>query len=218
MCIRIIRDGESREVRENVVNSGKYIHIPMRNNRGVQGLPQRVARALVLLTALAACAAPAAFAAGADAGTGRSATAQRAPAAASTLALVIVGDAAIAAPARDVIGAYAQEHGFRVIESRVAEDDGDYRPDPRPFARKAAAVFYIEAMPVGATEVEYYGNVSTLYSVQMALSAYRAGDGSLLWRMPAQSVDFTALNAREKAQEAVEPLLAEIGQELRRLR
>lgn len=144
--------------------------------------------------------------------------AQRSGAAASTLALVIVGDAAIAVPARDVIGAYAREHGFHVIEVREPGDDADRRPDPRPFARKAAAVFYIEAMPVGATEVEYYGNVSTLYSVQMALSAYRSGDGSLLWRMPSQPVDFTALNAREKAEETVQPLLAEIGQELRRLR
>ncbi|MCQ4167291.1 hypothetical protein [Tahibacter harae] len=174
---------------------------------------------LALAALLALACAPMVSAAGADAASGgRGAAASRSGAAASTLALVIVGDAAIAAPARDVIGAYAQEHGFHVIEAREPGGEGDRRPDPRPFARKAAAVFYIEAMPVGATEVEYYGNVSTLYSVQMALSAYRSGDGSLLWRMPAQSVDFTALNAREKAEETVEPLLAEIGQELRRLR
>lgn len=197
------------------MKSGKYRHIPVLLRDRIQPRPA----SLALAALLALSCAPMASAAGADAASGgRGAAASRSGAAASTLALVIVGDAAIAAPARDVIGAYAQEHGFRVIEAREPRDEGDHRPDPRPFARKAAAVFYIEAMPVGATEVEYYGNVSTLYSVQMALSAYRAGDGSLLWRMPAQSVDFTALNAREKAEETVEPLLAEIGQELRRLR
>ena len=133
---------------------------------------------------------------------------------APTIAIVISGDSVIAGPARDAIGAFAREQGFRVIQANGRSRESE----PRAYARKADAVFYVDANPVGATEVEYYGNVSTLYSAEFSLSAYRPSDGELLFSAPSQSVDFTALNAREKAQETVEPLLADIEQELRRIR
>lgn len=136
--------------------------------------------------------------------------ARRAP----TIAIVISGDSVIAAPARDAIGEFAREQGFRVLQANGRSSASE----PAAYARKADAVFYIDADPVGATEVVYYGNVSTLYSAQFSLSAYRAGDGEPLFSTPAQSVDFTVLNAREKAEEAVAPLLADIEQELRRIR
>lgn len=134
--------------------------------------------------------------------------ARRAP----TVAIVLQGDAAIAGPAGNVIGAVAREQGFRVIEGRGRD------ADPRDYARRADAVFVVSANPIGTTEVEYYGNASTLYSAELSLSAYRPSDGTSLWDAPIVSVDFTALNAREKAQESVEPLLADIEQELRRMR
>lgn len=137
-----------------------------------------------------------------------SAKAKRAP----TVAIVLSGDAAIAGPAGSAIGEVARREGFQVIEGRGRG------ADPRSYARKADAVFVVDANPVGATEVEYYGNVSTLYSAQMSLAAYRPSDGELLWDGPDLSVDFTALNAREKAEEALAPLLADVEQELRRVR
>lgn len=137
-----------------------------------------------------------------------SAGAKRAP----TVAIVLSGDAAIAGPAGSAIGEVARRQGFQVIEGRGRSSD------PRAYARRADAVFVIDANPVGATEVEYYGNVSTLYSAQMSLAAYRPSDGELIWDGPALSVDFTALNAREKAEEAMAPLLADVEQELRRVR
>ena len=143
----------------------------------------------------------------APAGAAERSAARRAP----TVAIVLSGDAAIVGPAGSAIGQVARDQGFQVIERRGAGD-------PRSFARKADAVFVVDANPVGATEVEYYGNVSTLYSAQMSLAAYRPSDGQLLWDAPALSVDFTALNAREKAEEALAPLLADVEQELRRVR
>lgn len=131
-----------------------------------------------------------------------------------TVAVVISGDSVIAGPARDAIAAVAREQGFRVIQANGRSRESE----PRAYARKADAVFYVDANPVGATEVVYYGNVSTLYSAEFSLSAYRSSDGELLFSAPSQSVDFTALNAREKAQETLEPLLADIEDELRRIR
>ncbi|MBN8741890.1 MAG: hypothetical protein BGP24_18290 [Lysobacterales bacterium 69-70] len=136
--------------------------------------------------------------------------ARRAP----TVAIVISGDSALAGPARDALGAFARDQGFRVIQANGRSRDSA----PQAYARKADAVFYLDANPIGATEVGYYGNVSTLYSAEVSLSAYRVSDGELLFEARPQSVDFTALNAREKAEEAVEPLLADVEQELRRVR
>ncbi|GMV31517.1 MAG: hypothetical protein AMXMBFR59_36420 [Rhodanobacteraceae bacterium] len=131
-----------------------------------------------------------------------------------TVAVVISGDSVIAGPARDAIAAVARDQGFRVIQANGRSRESE----PRAYARKAVAVFYVDANPVGTTEVVYYGNVSTLYSAEFSLSAYRPSDGELLFSVPSQSVDFTALNAREKAQETLEPLLADIEDELRRIR
>jgi eukaryotic-like serine/threonine-protein kinase len=160
--------------------------------------PHRWLLAAALLTALAP----------AVAAERSNASARRAP----TVAIVLSGDAAIAGPAGKAVSQVAREQGFRVIEGRGRTTD------PRAYARKADAVFVIDANPVGATEVEYYGNLSTLYSAQVSLSAYRPSDGELLWDAPALSVDFTSLNAREKAEEAMAPLLADVEQELRRVR
>lgn len=168
-----------------------------------------VSRSAVAAAVLAAGVALPAFAAERSArGEKASMAARRAP----TVAIVLHGDAAIAGPAGNVIGAVAREQGFRVIEGRGRD------AEPRDYARRADAVFVIAANPIGATEVEYYGNASTLYSAELSLSAYRASDGTPIWDAPTLSVDFTALNASEKAQESVEPLLADIEQELQRMR
>ncbi|HSX61357.1 MAG TPA: hypothetical protein VLF18_14240 [Tahibacter sp.] len=138
------------------------------------------------------------------------AAARRAP----TIAIVVSGDSVIAGPARDAIGALARDQGFRVIQANGRSRESE----PQAYARKADAVFYLDANPIGTTDIEYYGNVSTLYSAEFSLSAYRPSNGELLFSAPPQPVDFTALNAREKAQETVEPLLADIEDELQRLR
>ena len=174
--------------------------------RGIRGLSTGLLAAGLLITAVAAPAADNTRVAARK----NDAAARRAP----TIAIVISGDSVIAGPARDAIGAFAQEQGFRVIQANGRSREWV----PQAYARKADAVFYLDANPVGATEVVYYGNVSTLYSAQFSLNAYRPSNGELLFSAPSQSVDFTALNAREKAQETVEPLLADIEDELRRLR
>jgi eukaryotic-like serine/threonine-protein kinase len=167
-----------------------------------------VFRGALAAAVLAAVAMPAFAAERAARGDKANSAARRAP----TVAIVLQGDAALAGPAGNVIGAVAREQGFRIIEGRGRD------AEPRDFARRADAVFVVTANPVGTTEVEYYGNVSTLYSAELSLSAWRPSDGTQLWDAPIVSVDFTALNAREKAQESVEPMLADIEEELRRIR
>ncbi|MGH8171660.1 MAG: hypothetical protein ACREPX_00840, partial [Rhodanobacteraceae bacterium] len=79
---------------------------------------------------------------------------------------------------------------------------------------KADAVVFVNARPVGSQEMYYYGQSSTLYSVQFAMKAYRVSDGSVLWSSSAENVNFTTLNAAEKAREAIEPLIETVDSRL----
>ena len=104
-----------------------------------------------------------------------------------------------------------QSRGFRVIEGGVS---GGESPNLRALARRADAVVYIHARPVGQQELTYYGQQSTLYTVQLGVKAYSTADGRLLWTAPASQVNFTSLNAADKAREAVSPLLDEAARHL----
>lgn len=121
-----------------------------------------------------------------------------------TIIVVAAGDDVIAAPAEEALVSALQRHGFRVIEgSRVRGE----RPSVGEYAGKADAVVFVHARPVGSQQMQYYGQSSTLYTVQLAVKAYRVSDRSILWTGAAQQVNFTSLNAAEKAREAIEPML-----------
>ena len=60
------------------------------------------------------------------------------------------------------------------------------------------------ARPVGSQEINYYGQSSTLYTVQLGVKAYRVSDGSVMWTSSTEQVNFTSLNAAEKAREAID--------------
>ncbi|MFO1506929.1 MAG: serine/threonine-protein kinase [Lysobacterales bacterium] len=128
-----------------------------------------------------------------------------------TVAVAIGGDTSIAGPAESAMASLLQSRGFRVIEGGVS---GGESPNLRALARRADAVVYIHARPVGQQELTYYGQQSTLYTVQLGVKAYSTADGRLLWTAPASQVNFTSLNAADKAREAVSPLLDEAARHL----
>jgi serine/threonine-protein kinase len=102
-----------------------------------------------------------------------------------------------------------QSRGFRVIEGHG---------NARSFAGRADAVLVINARPVGTQEMQYYGQSSTLYTVQLGVKAYRVPDGSVLWTSSPEQVNFTSLNAAEKAREAIEPMLDTVDSRLAEFR
>jgi serine/threonine-protein kinase len=124
-----------------------------------------------------------------------------------TIAVVAGGDDVIASPAVHALIQRLQGRGFRVIEGGHAQGD---RPSLRGLSGRADAVVFIQARPVGSQQLNYYGQSSTLYTVQLGLTAYRVGDGSVLWTGGTQQVNFTNLNAAEKAREAIEPMLGDV--------
>ncbi|MGB0132897.1 protein kinase domain-containing protein [Dokdonella sp.] len=132
-----------------------------------------------------------------------------------TIAVVIGGDDVIAEPARDAIASLLQRRGFRVIEGGQVSGNS---PDLGRLSGRADAVVFIQAKPVGSQELFYYGQASTLYTVQLGVKAYRVSDGSTLWSSSKSQVNFSTLNATEKAEEAVGPLLDDVDRNLAEFR
>ncbi|MBL0162612.1 MAG: protein kinase [Xanthomonadales bacterium] len=128
-----------------------------------------------------------------------------------TIAVVVGGDDVITEPARDAIVSLLQRRGFRVIEAGEASGS---KPDMGSLRGRADAVVFVQAKPVGSQQLQYYGQSSTLYTVQMGVKAYRVSDGSTLWSSRMEQVNFSTLNATEKAQEAIEPILDAVDSNL----
>lgn len=132
-----------------------------------------------------------------------------------TIAVMSSGDDVISSPAEDALVDLLQRRGFRVIEGGRGHGD---TPNLRSLAGKADAVVFVQARPVGSQQLNYYGQSSTMYTVQLGVRAYRVSDGSVLWRSGGDQVNFTSLNAAEKAREAIEPLLDNIDGQLAEFR
>jgi len=128
-----------------------------------------------------------------------------------TIAVVIGGDDVIAEPARDAVVNLLQRRGYRVIEAGTVSGS---QPNLRSLHGRAEAVVFVQAKPVGSQVLTYYGQASTLYTVQMGVKAYRVSDGSTLWSSGMEQINFTTLNAAEKAQEAIDPLLDAVDRNL----
>lgn len=128
-----------------------------------------------------------------------------------TIAVVVGGDDVITEPARDAIVSLLQRRGFRVIEAGEASGS---KPNMGSLRGRADAVVFVQAKPIGSQELQYYGQSSTLYTVQMGVKAYRVSDGSTLWSSGMDQVNFSTLNATEKAREAIEPLLDAVDSNL----
>ncbi len=132
-----------------------------------------------------------------------------------TVAVIASGDDVIASPAEEALVSLLQSRGFRVIEGGRSQGDS---PNLRALAGKADAVVFVRARPVGTQQMQYYGQSSTLYTVQLGVKAYRVSDGSVLWTSGAEQVNFTSLNAAEKAREAIEPMLDKVDGRLAEFR
>ena len=132
-----------------------------------------------------------------------------------TIAVVVGGDDVITEPARDAVVSLLQRRGFRVIEAGSAQGN---QPNLRALHGRADAVVFVQAKPVGSLVMTDYGQASTLYTVQMGVKAYRVSDGSTLWTSGMEQVNFTTLNASEKAREAIDPLLDAVDDNLAEFR
>ncbi len=70
-----------------------------------------------------------------------------------------------------------------------------------------SAVTVVKAEPLGTTQLNYYGQSSTLFSVNLTVKSYDTDNHSPVNAGFMSKVDFTALNAQGQAREAIEPEL-----------
>lgn len=128
-----------------------------------------------------------------------------------TVAVVSSGDDVISGPAEEAVGDLLRRRGFRVIDGGRAGGD---RPDLGALRGRADAVVFVHARPVGSQEMTYYGQSSTLYTVQLAVKAYKVANGEVLWSSGSEQVNFTTLNAADQAREAIGPMLDSVDANL----
>jgi serine/threonine-protein kinase len=132
------------------------------------------------------------------------------------------GDEAISGPAEAAIERTLERKGYRVSDQdsmpRVDNLLGGERPRFAEALRllrgHADAVVFVHARKVGTQEMSYYGQSSTLYTAQLAVRAYSVEQGRPLGPPWDEQVNFTSLNAGEKAKEAVEPMLERVSERL----
>jgi eukaryotic-like serine/threonine-protein kinase len=129
-----------------------------------------------------------------------------------------VGDLGITAAAEQLLEQQLEDRGFLLADEDTIPgmnailDSG--RPDvPRLLgmlarANNIRAVTVINAQPTGSSQLEFYGQVETVFSANLSVKSYdvqsRSGVGSGI----NTKVSFSNLNADEKAREAVEESLS----------
>ncbi len=142
------------------------------------------------------------------------------PAADPRMVVVAVGDRALAGPVEQLlenalldreldvldeaffpdIGVFANEQGVDLagLSGLIQDNGGD-------------VLVLAEIDYIGETQLQYYGQFSTLYSVNVKIRNISLRDRRPLGRGWTRKVDFTTLNADEKAREEVGPIVDDVA-------
>jgi len=131
------------------------------------------------------------------------------------VAVIAIGDPAIVLPAKHVLEETLSDEGFLLVDSDMAPGVQRLLRSGRPdvpavlsaLARShgVRAVTVVRAEPLGTTQLNYYGQSDTLFSVNLTVKSYDTDNRSPLGSGFMSKVDFTALNAQAQAREAIEP-------------
>ncbi len=144
-----------------------------------------------------------------------------------TIAILAGGDAAVSGPAQEAIASALSSHGFRVVDQDMLPGVGRLMRGERPrYAEalkvlsrgKVDAVVFVHARAVGSQNLTYYGQNSTLYTAQLGVRAYDVNARRRLGRGWSEQVNFTSLNANQKAHAAVTPMLHQVEEQLAKYR
>jgi serine/threonine protein kinase len=142
-----------------------------------------------------------------------------APPATPRIAVIALGDSAIVGPAKQRIEERLIDAGFDVVDTGLIAGVEGRRDLPGVFAalrRDATVAVVINAEPVGSAPITFYGQVDTLYTANLTVRSYFIPEKRALGPGFRESVNFTAMGAASKAEEAVDPrldrLLGELAQ------
>jgi len=144
-----------------------------------------------------------------------------------TIAVIAAGDEAVAEPAEHVIEQALARKGFNLVdESQMPHVEhllnGSRANIPEILKlierRGIDAVIVVNAKGVGSQQVTFYGQSDNLMTAQLSITAYAVDGRRKLGAGWSDNVNFTAMSAKDKAEEAVEPMLGEIEERLAEFR
>jgi hypothetical protein len=129
----------------------------------------------------------------------------------------MIGDPALTGPAAQMIEESLRHSGFILADAEMVPGLARMLASNKPDlplvlgalaqAANVRAVTVVRAEPLGSTPIEFYGQHDTLNSANLTIRSYDVDSRSPLNSGMRTKVDFTQLNAEEKAREAVEPEL-----------
>jgi predicted Ser/Thr protein kinase len=140
-----------------------------------------------------------------------------APPATPRIAVIAMGDSAIVGPAKQRIEERLMDAGFDVVDTSLIGGVDGRRDLPGIFAalrRDATVAVVINAEPVGSAPIQFYGQVDTLYTANLTVRSYFIPEKRALGPGFRESVNFTAMGAAGKAEEAIGPRLDRLLGEL----
>ena len=155
------------------------------------------------------------------------APAQRQPAAPTPRRVTVlgVGDPTITEPMRNEIEAHLRQRGRNVADPGFIPGLNQYLLndglDLAGLAEAAgdAGIRYavlVRARPLGTRELQFYGRYDTAYSVQVDAVTYDLVAGRQLGSSSVEQIEYTSLNAAQKARDLVVPWLEPIGDQFQR--
>jgi serine/threonine-protein kinase len=141
-----------------------------------------------------------------------------------TIAVIAGGDETVAEPALRSIEQALSRNGFHLVDEAAMPRVEHLLQGPRPNIAEILnviahrgdidAVIVIHARAVGSQSVTFYGQSDNLMTAQLSVNAYAVEGRRKLGAGWSDNVNFTAMSAKDKAEEAVEPLISEIEERL----
>jgi serine/threonine-protein kinase len=141
-----------------------------------------------------------------------------------TIAVIAGGDETVAEPAQRSIEQALSRNGFHLVDEASMPRVEHLLQGPRANTAEILnviahrgdidAVIVIHARAVGSQSVTFYGQSDNLMTAQLNINAYAVEGRRKLGAGWSDNVNFTAMSAKDKAEEAVEPLISQIEERL----
>jgi len=146
-----------------------------------------------------------------------------------TIAVIAGGDIAVSEPVERAIEDALAHKGYHLVDQSMMPRVESMLHGPRPnvaaildqlaqHRSNIDAVVVVHVRAVGEQQITFYGQSDTMKTAQLDITAYAVEGRRKLGAGWSDNVNFTAMSARDKAREAVEPMLGEIEERLSEFR
>ena len=127
--------------------------------------------------------------------------------------VIAQGDSALSLPAQQRIEDHLSGAGHRLLDAETVPglSGGETAALIRAARRHARVVVIVRAEPIGSRDLNYYGRHDVAYTAYLSVRAYDTQTGQPISSAFRQKVEFAALNAEQRAHEALDPELSSLA-------